>query len=132
MTDDVGFAASSAMGGGIPTPYLERLAARGLTYTNFHTTALCSPTRAALLTGRNHHAVGFGTVSDLARGEPGYNSVIPKSAGTIAQILSAAGYDTAMLGKNHNVPSWQDGPLGPFDQWARGLGFDYFYGFNGG
>lgn len=132
MTDDVGFAASSAMGGGIPTPNLERLAANGLTYTNFHTTALCSPTRAALLIGRNHHAVGFGTVSDLALGEPGYNSVIPKSAGTIAQILSAAGYDTAMLGKNHNVPTWQGGTVGPFDQWASGLGFQYFYGFHGG
>jgi arylsulfatase len=132
MTDDVGFAASSAMGGGIPTPNLERLAANGLTYSNFHTTALCSPTRAALLTGRNHHAVGFGTVADLAQGEPGYNSVIPKSAGTVAQVLSAAGYDTAMLGKNHNVPTWQSGTVGPFDQWASGLGFRYFYGFHGG
>jgi arylsulfatase len=132
MTDDVGFAASSTMGGAIPTPNLDRLAADGLTYNNFHTTALCSPTRAALLTGRNHHAVGFGTVSDLAQGKPGYNSVIPSSAGTIAQVLSAAGYDTAMLGKNHNVPTWQSGSLGPFDQWASGLGFRYFYGFHGG
>lgn len=132
MTDDVGFAASSAMGGGIPTPNLERLAATGLTYNNFHTTGICSPTRAALLTGRNHHAVGYGTVADLARGEPGYNSVIPKSAGTVAQVLSAAGYDTAWLGKNHNVPTWQSGSLGPFDQWASGLGFQYFYGFHGG
>jgi arylsulfatase A-like enzyme len=132
MTDDVGFAASSALGGGIPTPNLERLAANGLTYTNFHTTGICSPTRAALLTGRNHHAVGFGSVADLARDEPGYNSIIPKSAGTVAQVLSAAGYDTAMLGKNHNVPTWQGGSLGPFDQWASGLGFQYFYGFHGG
>ncbi|MCT2398772.1 arylsulfatase [Novosphingobium mangrovi (ex Huang et al. 2023)] len=132
MTDDVGFAASSTFGGAIPTPNLDRLAANGLVYNNFHTTAICSPTRAALLTGRNHHAVGFGTVADLARGEPGYNSVIPKSAGTIAQVLSAAGYDTAMFGKNHNVPTWQSGPMGPFDQWGNGLGFKYFYGFNGG
>jgi len=132
MTDDVGFAASSAFGGGIPTPAIERLAADGLVYANFHTTAICSPTRAALLTGRNHHAVGFGTVADLARRDAGYTSVIPKSAGTIAQLLSAAGYDTAMFGKNHNVPTWQSGPMGPFDQWATGLGFGYFYGFNGG
>jgi arylsulfatase len=132
MTDDVGFASSSTFGGDIPTPTLDRLAANGLIYGNFHTTAICSPTRAALLTGRNHHAVGFGTVADLARGEPGYNSIIPKSASTMAQILSAAGYDTAMFGKNHNVPTWQSGPMGPFDQWGTGLGFRYFYGFNGG
>jgi len=132
MTDDVGFAASSAFGGGIPTPSIERLATSGLVYSNFHTTAICSPTRAALLTGRNAHAVGFGTVADLARRDAGYTSIIPKSAGTIAQMLSAAGYDTAMFGKNHNVPTWQSGPMGPFDQWATGLGFRYFYGFNGG
>jgi len=132
MTDDVGFGASSTFGGGIPTPNLDRLAASGLVYNNFHTTAICSPTRAALLTGRNHHAVGFGTVADLARPEPGYNSIIPKGAGTIAQVLSAAGYDTAMFGKHHNVPTWQSGPMGPFDQWPTGLGFDYFYCFNAG
>ena len=132
MTDDVGFAAASTFGGGIPTPNLDRLAAGGLIYNNFHTTGICSPTRAALLTGRNHHAVGFGTVADLARGEPGYNSIMPKSAGTIAQMLGAAGYDTAMFGKHHNVPTWQSGPMGPFDQWPSGLGFRYFYGFNGG
>ena len=132
MTDDVGFAAASTFGGGIPTPNLDRLAATGLVYNNFHTTAICSPTRASLLTGRNHHAVGFGTVADLARPEPGYNSIIPKSAGTLAQALSAAGYDTAMFGKHHNVPTWQSGPMGPFDQWPIGLGFQYFYGFNGG
>ena len=132
MTDDVGFAAGSPFGGGIPMPNLERLAAGGLTYSNFHTTSICSPTRAALLTGRNHHAVGFGTVADLARADAGYNSLIPKSAGTLAQILSASGYDTAMFGKNHNVPTWQSGPMGPFDQWGSGLGLKYFYGFNGG
>ncbi len=132
MTDDVGFAASTAFGGAIPTPTFDALAARGLRYNNFNTTALCSPTRAALLTGRNHHAVGFGSVSDFARGEPGYSSVIPHSAATIAQVLRQHGYNSAFLGKNHNVPSWQSGPLGPFDQWGTGLGFDYFYGFNGG
>lgn len=132
MTDDVGFAASSTFGGGIPTPTLDALAANGLAYTNFHTTAVCSPTRAALLTGRNAHAVGFGTVPELAVGNAGYNSLIPAGAGTVAQILSAAGYDTAMLGKHHNTPTWQGGSLGPFDQWANGLGFNYFYGFHGG
>jgi arylsulfatase A-like enzyme len=132
MTDDVGFAASSTFGGAIPTPTFDALAADGLRYNNFHTTAICSATRAALLTGRNHHAVGFGNVADIARNEPGYNSILPKGAGTIGQILSAAGFDTAMFGKNHNVPTWQAGPLGPFDQWGSGLGFKYFYGFNAG
>lgn len=132
MTDDVGFAASSTFGGAIPTPNLDRLAQNGVVYNNFHTTSICSPTRASLLTGRNHHAVGFGTVSDLARPEPGYNSIIPKSAGTLAQVLGHAGYDTAMLGKHHNIPTWQSGPTGPYDQWPSGLGFGYFYGFNGG
>jgi arylsulfatase len=132
MTDDVGFAASSTFGGEIPTPTLDALAANGLAYTNVFTTALCSPTRAALLTGRNAHAVGFGTVPELAMGDAGYNSLIPRSAGSLAQILSTAGYDTAMVGKSHNVPTWQSGSLGPFDQWASGLGFNYFYGFHGG
>lgn len=132
MTDDVGFASSTTFGGVIPTPSMDRLAANGLRYSNFHTTGLCSPSRAALLTGRNHHAVGSGTVTDLARGLPGYTSIIPKSAATLAQVLRANGYDTAAFGKNHNVPTWQSGPLGPFDQWMSGLGFDYFYGFHGG
>lgn len=132
LTDDVGFAASSTFGGGIPTPTFDQLAQRGLRYSNFNTAALCSPTRAALLTGRNPHAVGTGQVTDMAVGEPGYTSVIPKSAATIAHVLRANGYSNAWFGKNHNIPSWQDGPLGPFDQWARGLGFDYFYGFHGG
>lgn len=132
MTDDVGYASSSTFGGAIPTPTFDGLARDGVRFANFHTTALCSPTRAAMLTGRNHHAVGFGTVADLARGGDGYNSVIPQGAGTIAQILAAAGYDTAMLGKHHNTPTWQSGPLGPFDQWPSGLGFQYFYGFNAG
>lgn len=132
MTDDVGFASGSTFGGAIPTPTMDRLAQNGLSYSNFHTTGLCSPSRAALLTGRNHHAVGTGTVTDLARGEPGYTSIIPKSAATLAQVLKSNGYDTAAFGKNHNVPTWQSGPLGPFDQWMSGLGFDYFYGFHAG
>jgi len=132
MTDDVGFGASSTFGGAIPTPNLDRLARNGLQYVNFHTTGLCSPSRAALLTGRNHHAVGAGVVPELASGEPGYTSVLPRSAATFAEILRRNGYNTAFLGKNHNVPSWENGPLGPFRQWGSGLGFDYFYGFHGG
>ncbi len=132
MTDDVGFASGSTFGGAIPTPTMDRLAENGLRYDNFHTNALCSPSRAALLTGRNAHAVGFGGVADSARDEPGYNSVIPKGAGSIGQILKAHGYVTAWFGKNHTVPTWQNGPLGPYDQWASGMGFDYFYGFHGG
>jgi len=132
MTDDVGFAAPSTFGGGIPTPNLDALAAGGLRYVNFHTTALCSPSRAALLTGRNHHAVGAGHVPELATGEPGYTSVLPPSAATFARVLGRSGYASAFLGKHHNVPSWEDGPSGPFDRWATGLGFDYFYGFHGG
>ena len=132
MTDDVGFAASSTFGGAIPTPTFDQLAANGLRYNNFHTAALCSPTRAALLTGRDHHAVNFGTVPELSRPVQGYSSILPKSADTIGQILSSAGYDTAWFGKHHNVPTWQEGPLGPFDQWANTLGFGYFYGFHGG
>lgn len=132
MTDDVGFGASSTFGGAIPTPNLDRVAQNGLRYANFHTTALCSPSRAALLTGRNHHAVGAGHVPDMATGEPGYTSVLPRSAATIAQVLSRNGYNTAFFGKNHNVPSWENGPLGPFTQWGNGLGFGYFYGFHGG
>lgn len=132
MTDDVGYASASTFGGVIPTPTMDRLAANGLRYANFHTTGLCSPSRAALLTGRNHHAVGTGTVSDLARAQPGYTTIIPKSAATLAQVLKANGYDTAAFGKNHNVPTWQAGPLGPFDQWMSGLGFDYFFGFHAG
>lgn len=132
MTDDVGFGASSTFGGPIPTPTFDALAAQGLRYNRFHTTALCSPTRAALLTGRNHHAVGAGVIQELATGYPGYTSVIPKSAATIAEVLRLNGYATAQFGKNHNTPDWQTGPAGPFENWPNGLGFDYFYGFNGG
>jgi arylsulfatase A-like enzyme len=132
MTDDVGFGASSAFGGPIPTSTLERLAVNGLRYNEFHTTALCSPTRAALLTGRNHQSVGMGNITEFATGYPGYTSIIPKSAGTIGNILVDNGYNTAWFGKHHLVPEWMQGPAGPFDQWAGGLGFEYFFGFLGG
>ncbi|MCK1465517.1 arylsulfatase [Bradyrhizobium sp. 2] len=131
LTDDVGFAASSTFGGPVPTPTMERLAKAGLRYTQFHTTALCSPTRAALLTGRNHHTNATGVVMELATGYPGYNSLMPKSSGTFAEVLRQSGYATAWYGKNHNVPDWQSSQAGPFDLWPTGLGFDYFYGFVG-
>jgi arylsulfatase A-like enzyme len=132
MTDDTGFGAASTFGGPIPTPALDRVAASGLRYNAFHTTALCSPTRAALLTGRNHHSVGFGNISEFATGYPGYDSILPKSAGTIANILVDNGYNTSWFGKNHLIPDWLESPDGPFDQWPPSLGFEYFYGFLGG
>lgn len=132
MTDDVGFAAPSTFGGVIPTPTLDRLAGSGLRYTNFHSTALCSPTRAALITGRNHHSAGFGVVSEQSTGFPGYNSIIPKDCTTIGRILRENGYRTAWFGKNHNTPTYQASQAGPFDQWPIGMGFEYFYGFVGG
>ena len=132
LTDDTGFGAPSTFGGPIPTPTLDRVAQRGLRYNNFHTTALCSPTRAALLTGRNHHSVGFGNISEFATGYPGYDSILPKSAGTIGNILVGNGYNTSWFGKNHLIPDWLESPDGPFDQWPSGLGFEYFYGFLGG
>jgi arylsulfatase A-like enzyme len=132
MTDDVGFAAPSTFGGVIPTPTLDRIAANGLRYTNFHSTALCSPTRAALITGRNHHSVGFGVVSEAASGYPGYNSVIGKDSTTIGRILLENGYRTSWFGKNHNTPTYQASQAGPFSQWPTGMGFEYFYGFVGG
>jgi arylsulfatase A-like enzyme len=132
MTDDVGFGAPSTFGGVIPTPALDRIAAMGLRYTNFHTTALCSPTRAALITGRNHHSVGFGVISEAASGFPGYNSVIGKDSAAIGRILLENGYRTAWFGKDHNTPTWDASQAGPFDQWPIGTGFEYFYGFVGG
>jgi arylsulfatase len=133
LTDDVGFAASSTFGGPVPTPTLDRLAANGLRYTRFHTTAMCSPTRASLLTGRNHHAVGTGIVLDTASGYPGYSGQIPDSAATVADVLRMNGYNTAFFGKHHNTPQGQDDPnTGPFNLWPTGLGFEYFYGFIGG
>jgi arylsulfatase len=132
LTDDVGFGAPSTFGGIIETPALERVAQAGLRYTQFHTTALCSPTRASLLTGRNPHSVGFGVISELATGFPGYNAVIPAETATIAETLRQNGYATAWFGKNHNVPPWEASPTGPFTRWPQGMGFDYFYGFVGG
>lgn len=133
MTDDVGFGAPSAFGGVIPTPALERIASAGLRYTQFHTTALCSPTRAALLTGRNHHSVGTGVVVDQATGYPGYNSIIPRDAVAIGEILKQNGYDTSWYGKDHNLPQWEGSQAGPFHNWPTGpvKGFDYYYGFIG-
>jgi len=132
MTDDVGFASASTFGGPVPTPNLDRLAAEGLRYNQFHTTGICSPTRAALLTGRNHHAVGTGTVVELSSPYPGYTSQIPPSAATVARILRDNGYNTAMFGKDHNIPGPARSPSGPFDQWPTGRGFEYFYGFISG
>ena len=126
MTDDVGFGAPSTFGGVIPTPTLDRIAANGLRYTNFHTTSLCSPTRAALLTGRNHHSVGFGVISEIATGFPGYNSVMGPESATIAAILKDNGYRTSWYGKNHNTPAFETSQAGPFDQWPTGMGFDLF------
>jgi arylsulfatase A-like enzyme len=132
LTDDVGFAAPSTFGGVIPTPTLDRIASMGLRYTQFHTTSLCSPTRAALITGRNHHSVGFGVISEASTGYPGYDSIITKDKATIGEILKQNGYATAWFGKNHNTPSFETSQAGPFDRWPIGMGFDYFYGFNGG
>nr|WP_246340217.1 arylsulfatase [Ancylobacter tetraedralis] len=132
MTDDVGFAAPSTFGGVIPTPALDEIANSGLRYTQFHSTALCSPTRAALITGRNHHSAGFGVISETSTGFPGYDSIIDKNTATIGRILQDNGYATSWFGKNHNTPAFQASQAGPFDQWPGGMGFQYFYGFVGG
>lgn len=132
MTDDSGYGVPSTFGGVIPTPTLDRVAKAGLRYTQFHSCALCSPTRAALITGRNHHSVGFGQVSELATGFPGYDSIIGPEHATIGRILADNGYATSWFGKNHNTPSFQYSAAGPFDQWPSGMGFQYFYGFMGG
>src|SRR5512137_1127383 len=132
MTDDAGYGVPSTFGGVIPTPALDRIASNGLRYTNFHSTALCSPTRAALITGRNHHSAGFGVVSEQATGFPGYDSIIKKDKATIGRILRDNGYHTSWFGKNHNTPEFQASQAGPFDQWPVGMGFEYFYGFIGG
>jgi arylsulfatase len=132
MTDDAGYGVSGTFGGVIPTPALDRIAKMGLRYTQFHSTALCSPTRAALITGRNHHSVGFGVVTEQATGFPGYDSVIGLNNGTIGEILKENGYATSWFGKEHNTPSFQYSAAGPFDQWPVGMGFQYFYGFMGG
>ena len=133
LIDDVGFGASSTFGGPVSMPTAERLAAGGLKYNRFHTTALCSPTRAALLSGRNHHTVGMGGITEIATSAPGYNSLRPNTCGPLAEILKLNGYSTAQFGKCHEVPVWQTSPLGPFDAWPSGGGeFEYFYGFIGG
>jgi len=132
LLDDVGFGASSAFGGPCHTPTAERLAARGLKFNRFHTTALCAPTRAALLTGRNHHSVGMGVITELATSAPGYSSIRPNTCAPLPQILKLNGYATAQFGKCHEVPVWQTSPMGPFDAWPTGSGFEYFFGFIGG
>ena len=131
LLDDVGFGASSTFGGPIATPTLDRLAKNGLRYTHFHTTALSSPTRAALLTGRNHHSVHTGVIMEQATGFPGYDSIMGKDTATVAEVLKQKGWNTAWFGKNHNVPDWQTSQAGPFDLWPTGLGFEHFYGFIG-
>ncbi len=132
MTDDQGYGVSSTFGGVIPTPALDRVAKTGLRYTQFHSTALCSPTRAALITGRNHHSVGSGVIGELSTGFPGYDSIIGVENSTIGTILKDNGYSTSWFGKNHNTPSFQYSVAGPYDQWPSGMGFEYFYGFMGG
>jgi arylsulfatase A-like enzyme len=133
LLDDVGFGASSAFGGPCQTPNAERLAGGGLSFNRFHTTALCSPTRQAMLTGRNHHSVGMGGITEIATGSPGYSSVLPNTASPIARTLKLNGYSTAQFGKCHEVPVWESSPVGPFDAWPTGGGgFEYFYGFIGG
>ncbi len=133
LIDDVGFGASSAFGGPCATPNAEKLAAGGLKYLRFHTTALCSPTRQALLTGRNHHSVGMGGITEIASGSPGYCSVLPNTAAPLAKTLKLNGYATAQFGKCHEVPVWETSPAGPFNAWPTGGGgFEYFYGFIGG
>jgi arylsulfatase A-like enzyme len=132
LTDDVGFGASSVFGGPIQTPNFQKLADSGLRYNMFHTTALCSPTRAALITGRNHHSVASGVITEMATGYPGYNSLVPRAAASVGEVLKDNGYNTMWFGKMHNVPDWKSSQAGPFDLWPSGLGFEYFYGFIGG
>jgi arylsulfatase len=132
LTDDVGFGASSTFGGPISTPTFDSLASVGLRYNEFHTTALCSPSRAALITGRNHHNVASGNITEFATGYPGYNSLVPKSCASVGEILKDNGWNTSWFGKMHNVPDWKSSTSGPFDLWPNGLGFEYFYGFIGG
>lgn len=132
LLDDAGFGQFNTFGGGVPSPTMDRLASEGLRYNRFHTTALCSPTRAALITGRNHHSTSFACITEVATGYEGYTGVLPKSCGTVGEVLWQNGYCTAWIGKNHNTPPWETSQAGPFDRWANGLGFEYFYGFNAG
>src|SRR3954452_13417847 len=131
MLDDAGFGSSSAFGGPCATPTFEGLAKQGLKFTRFHTTALCSPSRQALLTGRNHHSVGMGGITEIATSAPGYNSIRPASAAPLAETMKLNGYSTSQFGKCHEVPVWETSPLGPYNQWPLGSGFEYFYGFVG-
>ena len=132
ITDDAGFGVPSTFGGVIPTPTMDRIANEGLRYNRIFSTALCSPTRAALITGRNHHSAGFGVISEQSTGFPGYNSIIAKDKATIGRILLDNGYATSWFGKDHNTPAFAASQVGPFDQWPTGMGFEYFYGFVGG
>ena len=132
LLDDVGFGASSAFGGPCSTPTAERLAANGLKYNRFHTTALCSPTRQALLTGRNHHSVGMGGITEIATSAPGLQLDPAEHRAPLAETLKLNGYSTAQFGKCHEVPVWETSPMGPFDAWPTGSGFEHFYGFIGG
>jgi arylsulfatase A-like enzyme len=132
LLDDVGFGMCSTFGGPVPTPHLDKLASNGLKYNRFHTTALCSPTRGALLAGRNHHSIATGVIIEMGTGYPGYTGIIPKNTALVSQILRDNGYATGMFGKWHNTPEPDISPAGPFDRWPTGLGFDYFYGFNQG
>ena len=132
ITDDAGFGVPSTFGGVIPTPTMDRIAKEGLRYNRMFSTALCSPTRAALITGRNHHSAGFGVISEQSTGFPGYNSIIDKDKATIGRILLDNGYSTSWFGKDHNTPAFAASQVGPFDQWPTGMGFEYFYGFVGG
>ena len=132
LLDDVGFGATSAFGGPVATPELDKLANEGLRFTQWHTTALCSPSRAALLTGRNHHEAGFGVISEIATGYPGYDAILPDTGVTLGTIMRDNGYNTSWFGKNHNIPDYETSQAGPFTQWATGMGFEYFFGFNGG
>jgi arylsulfatase A-like enzyme len=132
LVDDVGFSTTSTFGGPIQTPTFDKLARLGLRYNKFHVNSLCSPTRASLLTGRNNHQVGFGTVAEAASGFPGYNGLWPKSTASVAEVLKDNGYNTAAFGKWHNTPTWQVSPVGPYDRWPTGLGFQHFYGFLAG
>jgi hypothetical protein len=127
LIDDAGYGQFGTFGGQVPTPALDSVAKEGLRYTRFHTTALCSPTRAALLTGRNHHSASTGVITEAATGYDGYTGLIGKEVGTIAEVLRQHGYATAWFGKNHNTPDWETSQVGPFDHWPSGLGFDYFY-----
>jgi arylsulfatase len=132
LFDDVGFGQAGTFGGPVPTPHLDLLAANGLRYNRFHTTAICGPSRAALITGRNHHNCGSGFLAEWATGFPSYNCMIPESTATVGKILKENGYNTSWFGKNHNTPDWESSVAGPFDRWPTGFGFDYFYGFIGG